>query len=109
MLLGQADDLGQHGFLLVEAAAAFEGLSDVPVGGVQELHNDPPRGGVRTGAGRRWRTGLATACAPAAPPPRPTRLARLRETRRGRLRLRGLPTRGTGSRPRAGPGSPAGR
>ena len=131
MLLGDADDLGQDGFLLVKAAAALKGLADVPVGGVQELHNDPPgvgccscssrcltRGvsligvadGISTGARRRrWRTGLATASAPAAPRLRSTRPPRLRETRRGRLRLRGLPTRGTGSRPRAGPGSPAGR
>src|SRR5271154_4723317 len=42
MLLGEADDLGQDGFLLVEAAAALKGLADLPVGGVQELHIDPP-------------------------------------------------------------------
>jgi len=36
MPLGEADDLGQDGFLLVEAAAAFKCLADVPVGGVQE-------------------------------------------------------------------------
>src|SRR6202035_2543375 len=42
MLLGEADDLGQDSFLLVEAAAALKSLADVPVGGVQELHNDPP-------------------------------------------------------------------
>src|ERR1700685_3443548 len=42
MLLGNAGDLGQDGLLLVEAAAALKSLADVPVGGVQELHNDPP-------------------------------------------------------------------
>ena len=42
MLLGEADDLGQDGFLLVEAAAAFKGLADVPVGGVQEPHRLDP-------------------------------------------------------------------
>src|SRR5580658_6135469 len=42
MLLGDADDLGQDGFLLVEAAAALKGLADVPVGGVQEPHKYPP-------------------------------------------------------------------
>ena len=50
MLLGEADDLGQDGFLLFEPAAAFEGLADVPVGGVQELHDDPPGGRPLGGA-----------------------------------------------------------
>jgi hypothetical protein len=43
MLPGETDDLGQDGFLLAESAVAFQGLTDVPVGRVQELHGDPSR------------------------------------------------------------------
>jgi len=35
---GHGDDLGEHFALLVQPAAALEGLADVPIGGVQELH-----------------------------------------------------------------------
>jgi hypothetical protein len=48
MLIGEADDLRQDGFLLVQAAVALEGFADMPVGGMQELHNAPPRVACRS-------------------------------------------------------------
>ena len=38
--VGDAHDVGQHGFVLGEARLALDRLADVPVGGVQQLHLD---------------------------------------------------------------------
>ena len=48
---GVPDDLGEHRLVLVEPVAALEGLPDVPVGGVEELHGRLLRDVVGGGTG----------------------------------------------------------
>ena len=44
LALGERHDLGQHLALLAEALDALQHLPDVPVGGVEELHDNPANG-----------------------------------------------------------------